>query len=88
MGEAGMVLVDPGGRAWQGSTPARGSYPVGSGDAFLAGMLVGLDAGASWPDAARLALGAAAANAEVPGAARLEAGRARELAAGSAVATL
>jgi sugar/nucleoside kinase (ribokinase family) len=44
-------------------------------------MLVGLDAGASWPDAARLALGAAAANAEVPGAARVDPARARDLAA-------
>jgi 1-phosphofructokinase family hexose kinase len=88
MGEAGMVLVDPGGRAWQGSTPARGSYPVGSGDAFLAGMLVGLGAGASWPEATRLALGAAAANAEVPGAARLDPDRARALAAASQVAAL
>ena len=81
LGEDGMVLVDPAGRAWRGAAPARGAYPVGSGDAFLGGLLAGLDAEQAWPEATRLALGAASANAEVPGAARLRAARARELAA-------
>ena len=83
LGERGMVLVDPGGEAWHGTVDARGDYPVGSGDAFLAGMLTALAAtpGLAWPEAARLGLGAAAANAEVPGAARLDPSRARELAA-------
>ncbi|HWJ51703.1 MAG TPA: PfkB family carbohydrate kinase [Solirubrobacteraceae bacterium] len=80
LGERGMVLVDPAGEAWRGAVAVRGSYPVGSGDAFLAGLLTALSGGASWSQAAALALGAAAANAEVPGAARLEPGRARELA--------
>jgi fructose-1-phosphate kinase PfkB-like protein len=82
LGEQGMVVIDPAGDAWHGVVAARGSYPVGSGDAFLAGLLVALDAdpAATWAEAARLGLGAAAANAEVPGAARLDVGRARELA--------
>jgi fructose-1-phosphate kinase PfkB-like protein len=83
LGEQGMVLVDPGGAAWHGAVAAHGDYPVGSGDAFLAGLLTALtaDPAVAWPEAARLGLGAAAANAEVPGAARLDPARARELAA-------
>jgi 1-phosphofructokinase family hexose kinase len=85
LGERGMVLVDPGGEAWHGAAAAHGDYPVGSGDAFLAGLLTALtaDPAIAWPEAARLGLGAAAANAEVPGAARLDPTRARELAAGA-----
>lgn len=81
LGERGMVLVDPGGEAWYGQVAARGDYPVGSGDAFLAGLLTALTAGDSWPRSAALGLGAAAANAEIPGAARLDPARAREIAA-------
>jgi 1-phosphofructokinase family hexose kinase len=81
LGEQGMVLADPGGDLWHGAVAVRGAYPVGSGDSFLAGLLTALSAGESWPSAAALALGAAAANAEVPGAARLDPTRARELAA-------
>ncbi|HET8980915.1 MAG TPA: hexose kinase [Solirubrobacteraceae bacterium] len=80
LGEEGMVLVDPGGEAWHGASEARGSYPVGSGDAFLGGLLTALTAGEPWPAAAALGLGAAAANAETPGAARFDPQRARELA--------
>ena len=47
----------------------------------LAGLVVGLERGADWADASRLALGAAAANAARAGAGRLEAARAEELAA-------
>ena len=57
----------------------RGSYPVGSGDAFLAGLVTALDRDEGWEAALRLALGAAAANAERPGAGRLDAVRAIEL---------
>ncbi len=83
LGEQGMVLVDPAGDAWHGTVAARGDYPVGSGDAFLAGLLTALheDPTRAWARAAALGLGAAAANAEVPGAARLDPARARELAA-------
>jgi 1-phosphofructokinase family hexose kinase len=58
----------------------RGPYPVGSGDAFLAGLATALDRDEGWEAALRLALGAAAANAERPGAGRLDAVRAVELA--------
>jgi 1-phosphofructokinase family hexose kinase len=83
LAERGMVLIDPTGAAWHGWVAARGAYPVGSGDAFLAGLLSALSADppASWPEAARLGLGAATANAEIPGAARLDPDRARALAA-------
>jgi sugar/nucleoside kinase (ribokinase family) len=53
---------------------------VGGGDTFLGGLLVGLMRGEPWSQALRVALGAAAANAEMPGAARFDAGRALELA--------
>jgi 1-phosphofructokinase family hexose kinase len=58
----------------------RGPYAVGSGDAFLAGLVTALDRDEGWEAALRLALGAAAANAERPGAGRLDAVRAIELA--------
>jgi 1-phosphofructokinase family hexose kinase len=88
LGEKGAVLVDPDGATWRGTCRARGRYPVGGGDTFLAGMLVGLIGGGSWADALRVAVGAAAANAEVPGAARFTAERARELAAQAEVTPL
>ena len=74
LGEQGMVLVDPTGDAWHGAVAARGDYPVGSGDAFLAGLLTALSADPSGRLArgGALGLGAATANAEVPGAARLD----------------
>lgn len=80
LGEDGALLVDPAGRAWRGRCRARGPYPVGGGDTFLAGLLVGLTRGGSWEQALRVALGAAAANAETAGAARFDAERARALA--------
>jgi sugar/nucleoside kinase (ribokinase family) len=58
----------------------RGPYPVGSGDAFLAGLVTALERGDEWDAALRLALGAAAANAELPGAGRLDPARAVDLA--------
>lgn len=57
----------------------RGRYPVGSGDAFLAGLVTALHGGGSLRAALCLALGAGTANAEMPGAGRLDAARAREL---------
>jgi 1-phosphofructokinase family hexose kinase len=77
----GVGVACPDGSQWVATVPVRGRYPVGSGDSFMAGMLVGLERGDSWPDAMRLALGAAAANAEVPGAAHLDPARALELCA-------
>ena len=79
-GADGAVLVEPDGTAWTGRLYVRGPYPVGSGDSFLAGLIVALDGGMDWPGALALALGAGAANAEVPGAGRLDGDRARALA--------
>jgi 1-phosphofructokinase family hexose kinase len=83
-GRDGAVLVAPDGSAWRGTLTAAGRYPVGSGDAFLAGLVTALAAGDDWPNALAAALGAAAANAEMPGAGLLDAQRARAL-AGQAV---
>jgi 1-phosphofructokinase family hexose kinase len=79
-GRAGAALVAPDGSALTGGVDVAGRYPVGSGDAFLAGLVVALDGGAAWPEAFALALGAATANAELPGAGVLDADRARRLA--------
>ncbi|HKI29304.1 MAG TPA: PfkB family carbohydrate kinase [Actinomycetota bacterium] len=80
-GADGVTVVAPDGTTYEGALYERGRYPVGSGDAFLGGLVVGLDRGDRWADALRLALGAAAANAELPGAGALDAARAEELAA-------
>lgn len=79
-GAKGALLVDPDGGEWRGRLDSWGPYPVGSGDAFLAGLVVALEREASWPDALKTALGAGAANAELPGAGRLERRRAEHLA--------
>jgi 1-phosphofructokinase family hexose kinase len=60
--------------------PVRGRFPVGSGDAALGGFLTALDVGGDWAAALTLATAAAAANAEVPGAGRLDGARAMALA--------
>ena len=59
-------IAAPDGTLYEGSLYVRGRYPVGSGDAFLAGLVTGLDRGEWWDVALRLALGAATANAELP----------------------
>ena len=79
-GAEGVMLAAPDGSLYEGILYVRGRYPVGSGDAFLAGLVTALDRGDAWEDALRLALGAGAANAEMPGAARLDPDRARALA--------
>jgi 1-phosphofructokinase family hexose kinase len=80
-GSHGVMLAAPDGSLFEGVLYVRGRYPVGSGDSFLAGLVTARERGASWEDALRLALGAGAANAELPGAARLEPSRAEALAA-------
>lgn len=79
-GAEGVAIVGPDGVERHGRLYVRGRYPVGSGDAFLAGLVVGLERDRTWPDALRLALGAATANAELPGAGRLDRSRAEALA--------
>jgi 1-phosphofructokinase family hexose kinase len=86
-GRAGAIMVTRDGEELAGRLDATGAFPVGSGDAFLAGLVVALDRGAGWPDALRAALGAGAANAELPGAGRLERDRAERLAERAAVTT-
>jgi 1-phosphofructokinase family hexose kinase len=80
-GADGVVLAAPDGTLFEGLLYVRGRYPVGSGDAFLAGLVTALDRGAGWEDALRLALAAATANAELPGAGRLDPSRVGALAA-------
>jgi 1-phosphofructokinase family hexose kinase len=70
-GADGMELATPDGSVHRAAPPRIGAYPVGSGDAALGGFLAALDAGAGWEDALARAAGAAAANAQVPGAGRL-----------------
>ena len=91
-GADGVVLAAPDGSCWEGRLYVRGRYPVGSGDSFLAGLVVALDRGdgegGDWRGALQLALGAAAANAELAGAGRLEPARAVALAAQAEVRAL
>ncbi len=87
-GLEGVVVAAPDGTRYEGVLYERGRYPVGSGDAFLAGLVVALDRGADWPSALRHALGAAAANAEIPGAGRLDPARAGDLAERAELRTL
>jgi 1-phosphofructokinase family hexose kinase len=87
LGAEGAVAVDGDGGQWTATLDAHGAYPVGSGDCFLAGMVVALDRGESFDAALRLATGAAAANAELPGPALFDRGRAEQLAARAAVAS-
>jgi len=71
-GADGVVLCAPDGTLYEGRLYVRHRYPVGSGDAFLGGLATALDRGDGWESALRLALGAATANAELPGAGRLD----------------
>jgi 1-phosphofructokinase family hexose kinase len=84
-GADGVIVAAPDGTLYEGVSPRRGPYPVGSGDAFLAGLVVGLERTGEWPDALGLALGAAAANAEVPGAGMFDPAVVEAIAAGATV---
>ena len=81
LGAEGAVAIDEEGTTLRATLEARGRYPVGSGDAFLGGLVAELDGGGTLRVALASALGAGAANAELPGAGRLERERARALAA-------
>jgi 1-phosphofructokinase family hexose kinase len=74
LGADGAVAAGAGVLAHLIPPDVRGSYPVGSGDAFLGGLAVGWQRGMSFVEAARLGLAAAIANAQVPGAGRLDPG--------------
>jgi fructose-1-phosphate kinase PfkB-like protein len=88
LGTDGVIGLDPEGRVLRGTLDVRGRYSVGSGDAFLGGLLTVLDRGDPFGSALAFGLGAAAANAEVPGAGRLNAERARALSARARVETI
>jgi 1-phosphofructokinase family hexose kinase len=78
-GTEAVVSIAPDGSVWEGRLAAWGPYPVGSGDAFLAGFVVALDRGRPWPRALAEGMAAGAANAEQPGAGRLHGERVAEL---------
>jgi 1-phosphofructokinase family hexose kinase len=88
LGLEGAVLVAPDGSCLHGRVDERGPFPVGSGDAFLAGLVVALEAEEYWPAALAMAVGAGAANAEVRGAGRLEPDRAQALAERALIARI
>jgi tagatose 6-phosphate kinase len=79
LGTAGAVVASADGAARLVPPDERGSYSVGSGDAVLGGLAVGWQRGQPLVDAARLGLAAGIANAQVPGAGRLERGTAEGL---------
>jgi tagatose 6-phosphate kinase len=66
-GPEGSILATEDGVWRYGPPPVPGPYPVGSGDALVAGLAACLARGQSLPDAARYAGAVAAANALVPG---------------------
>lgn len=68
-GVHGAAAVDGSGAHRAAPYPRPGRYAVGSGDSFLAGLLVALESGADPADALTLASAAAAANTARPGAA-------------------
>jgi fructose-1-phosphate kinase PfkB-like protein len=73
-GVHGAVLATGQGTWALDSLPAahRGPWAVGSGDSFLAGLVVAIGRGASAADALRLAGAAGAANARTPGQGELD----------------
>ena len=79
LGSDGAVAVDRDGSWRLRSSAEQGRYPVGSGDAFLGGMSVGLARGVPSIEAAKLGMAAGAANAMIPGAGLLDAHTAQQL---------
>jgi tagatose 6-phosphate kinase len=68
----GAVAV-AGQRAWYVGAPKVDALcPIGSGDALMAGLIVALDRGASWPEAVRYGVAIGAANTLVPGSGYLD----------------
>jgi fructose-1-phosphate kinase PfkB-like protein len=77
----GAVALGPDGATFRVGPPAtRGSYPVGSGDAFLAGLAHATLEGRTFVEAVQLGSAAAGANALARGAGRLDAADATRLA--------
>lgn len=78
-GTRGAVAATASGPTLRAGLDAPGRYPVGSGDAFLGGLVAALDDGQALPDALRQATAAGAANAALPGAGVLDPDRVRAL---------
>ena len=72
LGLGGAVVVTAAGASRLIPDGPAGGYPVGSGDAFLGGLAVGIARGDGVPDAARLGMAAGSANAMIPGAGELD----------------
>lgn len=79
-GVRGAVLAGPGELVLSARPFERAPYPVGSGDAFLAGLLAARERGLDWPGALCLAHATGTANAETPGAGVFDPNRAETLA--------
>lgn len=80
-GAAGSVGLDASGRVFEIPAPElRGRFPVGSGDAYLGGLLTALDRGDDLATALRLATAAGVANAQLPGPGNFDLALVRELA--------
>jgi len=73
LGLEGAVIVSGGERTHLVPPDVHGSYPGGSGDAFLGGFAVAHARGEPIVKAARLGLAAGVANAQIPGAGELDA---------------
>lgn len=80
LGAAGAVVVEATAEVRLVPPDVRGAYPVGSGDAFLAGLAVALVAGVPLVEAARRGMAAGIANALLPGAGDLDPAAAEQLA--------
>jgi tagatose 6-phosphate kinase len=72
LGAQGAVAVGDE-RAWHVQAPAVHEVcPIGSGDATMAGLIVALDRGESWPEAVRYGVAVGTANALLPGSGHLD----------------
>lgn len=88
LGLAGAVIVDATTAVRLLPPEVRGAYPVGSGDAFLAGLTVAFVTGVPLVEAARYGMAAGIANALLPGAGDLDPAVAQQLAAAVSVERL
>ena len=75
LGVSGAVVVTETERVRLMPPDATGSYPTGSGDAFLGGLAIAWSKGEQMVEAARLGMAAGIANAQLPGAGNLDPGR-------------
>ena len=88
LGIAGAVVVTATGEARLVPPDVHGAYPVGSGDAFLAGLAAAVVRGETLVEAARFGMAAGIANALLPGAGELDPASAERLVPGVVVRPL